>query len=347
MTKDKMIVVTGAAGFIGSNMVKLLNKKGYENLILVDDLSDGHKFKNLKGAKFSSYMDKDDFLEWLTHESLEMDPETFLTEYEEVSSVVDCIIHLGATSNTTDWDGKAMMNNNYKYSIDLFTICQNYDINFIYASSASVYGNEIFKDSNSRGIDPLNVYAFSKWCIDQYVIKFFKNHQEASMDQETARRMSGNLDLESLPKMAPVVGLRLFNVYGPGEEFKGGQASPVTKFQNELIESDSIKVFDIESSRDFVYVEDVCETIDWFIHNPNHGIFDVGTGIARSFMDVAHVLGGYRYGSPSYWRIEKIGMPFHLQGNYQYYTRADLEPLRSVGFTRDFLSLEEGVAKCV
>lgn len=337
MKKDSLIVITGAAGFIGSNIAKLLNEKGFENLILVDDLTNGHKYKNIKDIKFSAYMDKSEFMEWLVHDSLEMDPDTFLTDDEEVTSIVHSIIHMGAISDTSEWDGKKMMAENYTFSTELFRICQNYNIKFIYASSASVYGNTIQEDG-SRAIDPLNVYAFSKWAMDQFVIKYFQKHQEMVSEMDISRKMMGSDFIEDSPIMSQVVGLRFFNVYGPRENHKGSQSSPVSKFYDQLMTDGHIKVFQEKAHRDFVHVDDAAEVVCWFLENDYSGIFDVGTGTPRTFHDVARLLGDIV-------PIVEIPMPEKFKGHYQYYTCADLGPLRQAGFDHEFLSLEGGVEK--
>lgn len=223
MNKDSVIIVTGGAGFIGSNMVKYLNDKGFENIIIVDDMTDGTKFKNLKGLSFSAYKDKDEFLSWLEMEGIfyenpvaQMADSMGFTEEDEIfyedgegelknvgeslkdfKSNIGCVIHMGAISSTQEWDGKKMMKENYSFTIELLEICQYGKIPFIYASSASVYGNK-----NDGSADPLNMYAFSKFSIDQWVMKFVQN----------------KLNLKN--EFSPIVGLRFFNVYGPREDHK-------------------------------------------------------------------------------------------------------------------------------
>lgn len=327
MNKTDKIVITGAAGFIGSNFAKYLNQQGYCNLVLIDDLTDGHKFKNIKDVKFSEYLDKTQLSDFLLDNSKDA-----IEEAEEFGLTVEpiaCIIHMGACSSTTEWNGRKMMIDNYETTRTLVQFCQVNEINLIYASSASVYGNK-----QDGQIDPLNVYAFSKHATDMYVTNLFK--EWAKEAQET------NTNINEI--MTPLAGLRFFNVYGPNEDHKADQASPIHKFfqkmdSHDLNDSDSwINIFDIDSQRDFIYVEDVCKVMLYLMENPYSGIFDVGTGEPRSFEDVAQLIADKKpYG--------KISFPEHLKNHYQYYTKANLEPLRAIGYTENFLSLEEGIQK--
>lgn len=367
MNKDSVIIVTGGAGFIGSNMVKYLNDKGFENIIIVDDMTDGTKFKNLKGLSFSAYKDKDEFLSWLEMEGIfyenpvaQMADSMGFTEEDEIfyedgegelknvgeslkdfKSNIGCVIHMGAISSTQEWDGKKMMKENYSFTIELLEICQYGKIPFIYASSASVYGNK-----NDGSADPLNMYAFSKFSIDQWVMKFVQN----------------KLNLKN--EFSPIVGLRFFNVYGPREDHKlklsddfffkveFEQCSPIHKWirfarynqkTKKLISS--IEVFNELSERDFVYVEDVCDVIHFFMQNERTGIFDVGTGVPTSFEKVADILiSKFPEGTIS---KSMKPMPDGLKGRYQYFTKANLDNLRKVGYKKEFLSVEEGIDKMI
>lgn len=344
-----MIAVTGAAGFIGSRVIKHLNDAGITDIIAIDDLTDGHKFKNLKGLDFAHYIDKDDFLAFLSRNSYYVDIEAAEGIFAEfLVSDIDTIIHLGAISETTCWDGKKVMAENYEYSVKILDHLCSLSIDpkarpkFIYASSASVYGN------NEDGTpDPLNMYAFSKYMFDKYVIRKFEEHAE----QE---------DGSILPQ---IVGLRFFNVYGSMNEWhKGGQASPVFKFFRDISNGAKVKLFDVRAQRDFVHVDDVCSVIMHFMQNEASGIFDVGTGNPRSFDDVFNIvarrywrgMGGLRadmYTPPMpsdiKARSEKIPFPAALKGHYQYHTRANLDSLRSAGYDKRFLSLEEGIDKFI
>jgi len=303
-----MIIVTGGAGFIGSNIVMGLNAKGINDILVVDDLSDGTKFKNLARAKIADYMDKD----------------LFLTKVEagEFNGVaIEGLFHEGACSSTTEWDGKFMMQNNYEYSKTLLHFCQAQSIPFIYASSASVYGGgSVFKEELSNEA-PLNVYGYSKFLFDQYV---------------RAQTLTSQ-----------VIGLRYFNVYGPREQHKGSMASVAFHLNNQILEKGEIKLFagcdgygDGEQVRDFIYVNDVVAVNLWFLDNPDvSGIFNLGTGRSQPFNDVAKaVLDYHQRGELSY-----IPFPDHLVGHYQSFTEADLGALRQVGCDHQFKSVDEGV----
>ena len=303
-----MHIVTGGAGFIGSNLVRRLIAETGDEVVVVDDLSDGHKFENIADLTIADYLDKDEFLESLD---------------SRFDSGVQSIFHQGACSVTTEWDGRYMMQNNYGYSKHLLDHCLAHGIPYIYASSAAVYGaaSEFSEDpANER---PLNVYGYSKLLFDQYV-----------------RRLS-------LDPGAQVVGLRYFNVYGPGEQHKGPMASVAFHFTRQLVADGEIRLFegsggysDGEQRRDFVYVDDVCAVNLWFLeHRDARGVFNVGTGRSQSFNDVANaVIGWHGRG-----RIRYIPFPAELAGAYQSFTEADLSRLRDAGCDVDFRPVEAGV----
>ncbi len=305
-----MIIVTGGAGFIGSNLVQGLNARGVDDIIVVDDLSDGIKFNNLVDARIADYLDKDDFLD-------------MLMEGVEFADKVDAVFHLGACSDTTQWDGKFMLQNNFEYSKHLFHYCQQRKIPFIYASSAATYGaNTTFKEEPANEA-PLNVYGYSKLLFDQYV-----------------RRYQDDLQ-------AQVVGLRYFNVYGPREQHKGKMASVAYHLNQQLQDNGVIKLFegcdgyaDGEQQRDFVYVGDVVAVNLFFLDNPNKsGIYNVGTGRSQSFNAVANaVLNWHKTGKLTY-----IPFPEHLKGHYQSFTQADISQLKARGYKQEFLTVEQGV----
>ncbi|MCG6875319.1 MAG: ADP-glyceromanno-heptose 6-epimerase [Betaproteobacteria bacterium] len=321
-------VVTGAAGFIGSNLVKALNKHGVTNIIAVDDLKQGDKFRNLVGCEIADYIDKDEFLE-------RMEGGTF-------DGLLDAILHLGACSDTMETDGRYVMENNYRYSLDLLEFCQEEEIPFIYASSASVYGGgRVFREGAPHEA-PLNVYGYSKYLFDQIV----------------RRRLH---DLH-----APVVGLRYFNVYGLNEAHKGRMASVAWHFFNQYRSEGKVRLFegsggfgDGEQRRDFVSVEDVVKVNMHFLEDKDtSGIFNVGTGRAQSFNDVAVAtvnacraaedkpaldLAALRQEGA----IEYIPFPDALRGKYQSFTEADLTALRKTGYDAPFLTVEEGVGRYV
>lgn len=301
-----MIIVTGGAGFIGSNIIKALNARGRDDIIVVDDLEDGHKFKNIVDCDIADYIDKDDFLQVLG----------------EDFSEVDAIFHQGACSTTTEWDGLFMMKNNYEYSKILLHFAAEYEIPFIYASSAAIYGGSTEFSIAPENEKPLNVYGYSKYLFDQYV-----------------RKVMPGADTQ-------IVGLRYFNVYGPREQHKGSMASVAFHLNNQLKENGVIKLFGEydghkagEQQRDFVYIDDIVDINLWFLDNPDKsGIFNAGTGRAQSFNDVANaVLAHHKTG-----KLEYIDFPEHLKGAYQSYTQADLTELREAGYDKAFKTVEEG-----
>lgn len=305
-----MIVVTGGAGFIGSNLVKALNQQGRRDILVVDDLSDGRKFKNLRDCDIADYQDYEEFIH-------DIQADLKFAEKLEV------IFHQGACADTTEWDGNYMMRTNYDYSKHLLHYCMQHRLPLIYASSGAVYGgSEAFVEERSVE-HPLNVYGYSKWLFDQYV-----------------RRLQPTLKSQ-------VVGLRYFNVYGPRENHKERMASVAFHLMNQLQAGDVVKLFagchgyaDGEQRRDFVFVEDVVKVNLWCWQHPQvSGIFNVGTGESRPFNDVARTL-LKEFGRG---RIDYIPMPESLLAAYQSYTQADISALRQAGYTAPFTSLEEGL----
>ena len=300
-----MLIVTGGAGFIGSNLVKMLHDRGYDDIVVVDDLVDGHKFVNISDLPIADYLDKDEFAEPRFVKGLKG------------------VLHQGACSTTTEWDGRYMMQNNYGYSQILLRHCLEHNVQYIYASSAAVYGaSETFVEDPAFE-KPLNVYGYSKLQFDRYV-----------------RRV--------VPEPpSQVVGLRYFNVYGPREQHKGSMASVAYHFNNQLQEAGEVRLFEGsggygngEQRRDFIYVDDACAVNIWFLEHPDvSGIYNTGTGRAQTFNDVANAVIGYH----GRGKIRYIPFPDHLKGAYQSYTEADLGQLRSAGCDVEFRPVEAGV----
>lgn len=304
-----MIIVTGGAGFIGSNIIKALNQRGRKDILVVDDLTDGTKFANFADCDIVDYLDKDDFL-------------NRIQKRDSFGSDIEAIFHQGACSTTTEWNGRFMMQNNYEYSKELLNYCLERGVNFMYASSAAVYGDgKVFKEE--RHLEkPLNVYGYSKFLFDQHV-----------------RRI--------LPQAkSQIAGFRYFNVYGPNENHKGSMASVAYHLNQQLPKTGVVKLFEGcdgygngEQRRDFVYVDDVVSVNLWFMDNPTKsGIFNVGTGASQSFNDVAKaVLAWHQKGT-----LEYIPFPEHLKGRYQSFTEADISLLRQAGYDKKFKTVEEG-----
>ncbi len=301
-----MIVITGGAGFIGSNLVKTLNDRGRSDLVVIDDMRDGHKFRNLVDCEILDLIDKDAVLEQI---------ESGAAPRPEV------VFHLGACSDTMEWDGRVMLGTNYTYSKALLAFCAEHEVPLIYASSAAVYGRgPVFREERPYE-RPLNMYAYSKLLFDQHVRR---------------TQLSGQL-----------VGLRYFNVYGPREAHKGEMASVAYKFHRQLVESDRVRLFRGsdgyaagEHRRDFIWVGDAVRVTLWFWEHPEQsGIFNVGTGQAQTFNDVVRAVIAYH----GHGEIEYIDFPDPLRGRYQSFTQADISALRKAGYDAPFLTVEEAV----
>ena len=306
-----MIIVTGGAGFIGSNIVRALNERGEDDILIVDNLGKGDKYKNLVGLKFFDYMHRDDFIGALLSGIFN-------------SADIDVIFHEGACSDTMNYDVNYMIQNNYEYSKALFNFCAENEIEFIYASSASTYGGGA---NGFREVEPcedaLNPYAFSKLIFDRYV--------RQNLDDADNK----------------VVGLRYFNVFGPQEFHKGRMASIAYQMYSQIKNSGVIKLFkgtdgyeDGEQRRDFIYVKDVAAVNLWCWDNElDSGIYNCGTGHATSFNEVARaVIDALGTG-----RIEYIDFPAELNGKYQSFTQADTKKLLRAGYDGGFTPIKKAV----
>jgi len=325
-------IVTGAAGFIGANLIHALNSRGETDIIAVDNLKDSSKFINLADLEISDYLDITEFLPLLSRNEL---------------GKIACIFHEGACSDTMESDGHFMMQNNYRFTVDLLDQCTAQNIPLIYASSAATYGgSELF--SEIRACEkPLNIYGYSKLLTDQVVRQ---------------RMQKGMLKSQ-------VVGLRYFNVYGPRESHKGRMASVAFHHFHQYQANGNVKLFGAydgytagQQMRDFVFIDDVVKVNLFFLDHPDKsGIFNLGSGRAQAFNDVAlsviNSLDQIQVGAPYQTqslpdvirsnKLEYIDFPEILKGKYQSYTQANLEQLRQAGYAGHFLTVEEGVSKYV
>ncbi|MDO8386536.1 MAG: ADP-glyceromanno-heptose 6-epimerase [Polaromonas sp.] len=329
------IVVTGAAGFIGSNIVKGLNARGIDDIIAVDDLTQGDKFRNLADLKISDYIDASVFYDMFTHGSF---------------GQIEAVFHEGACSDTMETNGKYMMDNNYATSVGLFQACQKRGARLLYASSAATYGgSDTFREEPAFE-RPLNVYGYSKLLFDQ------RMRRECGVDFQ--RSVAG--------KTGQVVGFRYFNVYGPREQHKGRMASVAYHQFNQFSADGKVKLFGDYGGygpgaqmRDFVFIDDVVAVNLWFFDHPGQsGIFNLGTGRAQPFNDVAtSVVNAMRTiqgdaaltleAIASAGLVEYIPFPDALRGKYQCFTQADLTALRATGCDHKFADVQTGVAKYV
>ncbi|UYO92446.1 ADP-glyceromanno-heptose 6-epimerase [Pollutimonas sp. M17] len=322
-----MIVVTGGAGFIGSNIVRGLNRRGHTDILVVDDLTEGDKFLNLVDGKIADYLHKDDFRQRIAKGQIQN---------------IEAVFHQGACSDTTERNGHYMLDNNYRVTLELFQHCQAARIPLIYASSAAVYGAGPVYAEDPLYESPLNVYGYSKFLFDQVL----RRH------------------LDTLA--APVVGLRYFNVYGPNEQHKGRMASVAFHNMNQFQAEGHVRLFggwdgyvDGGQLRDFIYVDDVVDVNLFFLDHPQKsGIFNCGTGRAQPFNDVARTVVNTLRASRdlpelplqelvSQKAIQYIAFPDDLKGRYQSHTQADLTQLRAAGYDKPFRDVQTGVAHYV
>lgn len=308
-----MIIVTGGAGFIGSNIVKQLNERGRNDILIVDDLTDGSKIRNLQMLDYYDYVDCIDFDDAVANNTFDIGP-------------IEVVFHQGACADTMNYDGRYMMHNNFEGTKNLFHYCQERRVRFIYASSASTYGhgkNGFTEKPECE--EALNPYAYSKLFFDRYLRRFEK-------------------DLQS-----QVVGLRYFNVFGPNENHKGNMASLVRQMFYKLRETGEITLFegtdgygDGEQVRDFIYVKDVVNVNFFFWEHPEiSGIFNCGTGEAKSFNRFMKAVIDYN-GSGN---LRYIPFPEVLKGKYQSFTEADTTKLMAAGYDKGFTKLEDAVAE--
>ena len=315
-------VVTGAAGFIGSRLVAGLNRRGVRDIIVVDNLQQSAKFTNLVGCDIADYVDQSRFFATL----------------EKLEGNVEAVFHQGACSDTMESDGRFMMENNYEYSRRLLDWCQDEDVPFIYASSASVYGAGPDFREDRRCEKPLNVYGYSKFLFDQYVRSILEKRQ------------------------SQVAGLRYFNVYGPNETHKGRMASVALHAFQQLHAEGKVKLFvgsagygDGEQRRDFVYVDDVVAVNLWLLERRDvSGVFNCGTGRAQTFNRLAvAVINAVNRSNLTLHEIvakgliEYVAFPPALVGKYQSFTEADMARLRAAGYPGEFMNVEQGVAAYV
>jgi ADP-L-glycero-D-manno-heptose 6-epimerase len=310
------IIITGAAGFIGRNIVAELNRRGHKNLLLVDQFGTDEKWANLVGLHFDDVISPASFIENV--------------KTNTASKAVACI-HLGACSATTEKDADYLLENNYRYSRTLCEWSLRQGVRFIYASSAATYGDGTIgysdEDSATLALRPLNMYGYSKQLFDLWAI------QTGAIDR--------------------IVGLKYFNVYGPYEDHKGNMRSLVQKAYHQIIERGYLELFkshrpdhqDGEQKRDFIYVRDAVDvTLHFALESQVCGLFNCGTGVARTWLDLARALFSAMNRKPD---IRFIEMPETLRAKYQYFTQAEVTKLRKAGYAKPFLNLEEGVTNYV
>ena len=321
MDRNSVILVTGAAGFIGSCMVGYLNRKGYHNIIIVDEFDDDNKKPNYEDKKIFARVDRNGLFEWLNDHPMK----------------IDFVFHLGARTDTTEFDYAILEKLNVDFSKKIWSYCVEKNIPLVYASSAATYGDgELgYKDDHNLPykLNPLNPYGRSKNEFDKWAIE--------------ESRESGVGSRNSTPPFW--VGLKFFNVYGPNEYHKGRMASVIFHSLNQIKSSGKVKLFkshkpeykDGEQLRDFVYVKDVVDICYWLMNErPAPGLYNLGTGKARTFKDLVTAIFKSLGKEPV---IEFIDTPLDIRDKYQYFTEADMTKLRDVGYKEDFYSLEEGV----
>ena len=322
MDRNAVIVVTGAAGFIGSCLVGYLNRKGFNNIIIVDDFSIGKKLPNFEEKNICYRIERENFFDWISHHKIK----------------IDFFFHLGARTDTTEFDYSIHQKLNVDYSQRVWEFCTEKNVPLVYASSAATYGNGEYgyEDNHEMPakLQPLNPYGVSKNEFDKWVLQ--------QVDQK-----------KDVPPFW--AGLKFFNVYGPNEYHKGRMASVIFHTFNQIQDRGNVKLFrshkegikDGEQKRDFIYVKDVVDVCSWMMNQkemegtwPPSGLYNLGTGKARTFNDLAHSIFKSLDKEP---KIEFIDTPEDIRDKYQYFTEADMSKLRSAGYTDSFYSLEEGI----
>ena len=325
MDRNSVILVTGAAGFIGSCMVGYLNRKGYHNIIIVDEFTDENKKNNYEGKKIVARVDRNELFDWLSDHPMQ----------------IDFIFHLGARTDTTEFDYSLLEKLNVDYSKKVWNYCVEKSIPLVYASSAATYGDgELgYKDDHELpfNLSPLNPYGRSKNEFDKWAL------------QQSLNPIAIGSELQT-PNSPPVwYGLKFFNVYGPNEYHKGRMASVIFHAFNQIKSSGKVKLFkshkpeykDGEQLRDFVYVKDVVDICYWLMNEkPASGLYNSGTGQARTFKDLVTAIFKSLNKEPV---IEFIDTPADIRDKYQYFTEADMTKIRNAGYKEEFYSLEEGV----
>jgi ADP-L-glycero-D-manno-heptose 6-epimerase len=346
MDHNPAIIVTGAAGFIGSCMVGYLNRQGYSNIVIVDDFSEFEKKPNYIDKKIVASVERDVLFDWLVGHPIK----------------VDFIFHLGARTDTTEFDYSIHEKLNVQYSKEVWAYCAQNSIPLIYASSAATYGRgELgYKDDHDlvEKLKPLNPYGISKNEFDKWALSMSQESEELTMDTEP-RTLNSEL---RTPGSAPPfwAGLKFFNVYGPNEYHKGRMASVVFHAFNQIKETGQVKLFrshkqgykDGEQLRDFIYSQDVVKIMFWMMETIGHGqwttamngIYNVGTGRARTFNDLANAIFASLNLKP---QIEYIDTPPDIRDKYQYFTQAEMSKLQKTGYDEKLFSLEEGVENYV
>ena len=316
MNSNSVILVTGAAGFIGSYMVGYLNQKGFNNLIIVDEFNDEEKKPNYESKKFLDKIERANLFEWLKQENPN----------------IDFVFHLGARTDTTEFDYSIHEKLNVEYSKQIWNYCTDKKIPLVYASSAATYGNGEFGYKDDHDIldklVPLNPYGVSKNEFDKWALK-----------------------QDSTPPFW--AGLKFFNVYGPNEYHKARMASVIFHAYNQIQQTGKVKLFkshkegfkDGEQLRDFIYVKDIVSICDWLMENqPASGLYNSGTGKARTFNDLVNAIYTSLKKEPA---IEYIDTPMDIRDKYQYFTEADMNKTRNAGYPYDFYPLEDGVDEYV